>query len=384
MFVSSTSPALLAPRATAARTPSPPTVPSAAPEEQGASGGLPAGDLTATRTLVATSLREDDAISQRSIDLGRDHLALHLFTTRNLATAQQLNVTDGAVVTELAASVAAAYSVDLTIDVSFLGDLTDQVDRLAELDPALLQDFSTAFHSLDGSRASQKELFRATDALFNGLEDELGLDATALDDEAAVIKDGVRGFFRQVRQFDRVVERVADGAAQWVGRQLHKLAGEAVRSAKGSDAAAMQRMRRVDELLGKVGGDNLDAVGKKHLGRLFRQLLQPRHGTGDGRGDDPGRAHEEVDASLVRATDHMANLSHGADALRPPIQALDEALAQAAPVTTSIAVALATHFEAAIRATVTTSAVEPDPSTPAAPAEPGPVAASPSDPPVLT
>jgi len=359
MFVSSTSPTLLAPRATAAIAPSPVTQPSPATEEQGASGDLSATTDTGTATLVATSLREDTTISQRTLDLSRDHLALHFFTTRNLATAQQLDVTDGAVVTELAASVAAAYSVDLTIDVSFLGDLTGQVDRLAELDPALLQDFSTAFHALDGSRAAQKEFLRATDALFNGLEGELGLDSTALDDEAALVKAGVRGFFRRVRQFDRVVERAADGAAQWVGRQLHKLAGETVRSVKGSDAAAMQRMRRVDELLAKVGDDNLDAVGKKHLGKLLRQLLQPPHGTAEGRGDDHDRGQHEVDASLVRATDHMASLRHGVDALRPPIQALDEALAQAAPVTTATAVELATYFEAAIRTTVTTSAADP-------------------------
>jgi hypothetical protein len=349
MFVSSTSATLLAPRPTAAIEPSPVASPSPATEQQGATGDLPVADSTGTSTWVATSLREDNTVSQRVIDLGRDHLALHLFTTRNRSTAQQLNVTDGAVVTELATSVAAAYSVDLTIEVSFLGDLTGQVDRLAELDPALLQDFSAAFHALDGSRAAQKELFRATDALFNGLEEELGLDATTLDDEAAVIKGAVRGFFRRVRQFDRVLERAADGAAQWVGRQLHRLAGETVRSAKGSDSAAMQRMRRVDELLGKVGEDNLDAVGKKHLGRLFRQLLQPWRGTGEGRGDDHGRWQQTVDTSLARATDHMAGLSHRADALRPPIQALDEALARAAPVTTAFVVALATQFEAAIR-----------------------------------
>jgi len=237
--------------------------------------------------------------------------------------------------------------------------LKGQVDRLAELDPTLLQAFSTAFHALDGSRAAQKEFFRATDALFNDLEGELGLDSTALDDEASLVKDAVRGFFRQVRQFDRVVGRAADGAAQWVGRQLHKLAGEAVRSVKGSDAAAMQRMRRVGELLAKVGDDKLDAVGKKHLGKLLRQLLQPPRGMGEGRADDHDRGQHDVDASLVRATDHMAGLRDGADVLRPPIQALDEALAQGGPATTTIAVEVATHFEEAIRATVTTGDLEP-------------------------
>jgi len=369
MFVSSTLPTLLAPRPTSATVPSAgaPTSPPAEP--QGTSAGSPGATDTGAAALLATSLYEDGTVSQRTVDLSGDHLALHLFTTRNLATAQQLSVTDGAVVTELAASVAAAYSVDLSIDVSFLGDLTGQVDRLATLDPALLQDFSNAFHSLDGSRRAQKELFRATDALFNGLEDELGLDATALDDEAAVIKDGVKGFFRKVRQFDRAVQRMADGAAQWVGQQLHTLVGETVRSVKGSDAAAVQRMRRVDELLGKVGEDNLDRVGKKHLGRLFRQLLQRPQGMGEGQGNDHGQPQQAVDASLVRATDQMARLHHGADALRPPIQALDEALTQAAPVTAAIAVELTTQFEAAIRATVTTGAVEP-PAT--APAEPSP------------
>jgi len=72
---------------------------------------------------------------------------------------------------------------------------------------------------------------------------------------------------------------------------------------------------------------------------------------------DPGQ--QGGDASLLRATGHRAALRHGADALRPPIQALDEALAQTAPVTTSTAVALATYFSAAIRTIVTTSAADP-------------------------
>jgi hypothetical protein len=87
--------------------------------------------------LSTTEFRDDTALSQRQLDLGSDHLALHLFTTRILATAQRMSATDGSVVVDLASSVATKYSVGLSIDVSFLSDLAGQIDRLAALDPTL-------------------------------------------------------------------------------------------------------------------------------------------------------------------------------------------------------------------------------------------------------
>ncbi|MGD2064720.1 MAG: hypothetical protein PVF51_14225 [Nitrospirota bacterium] len=303
-------------------------------------------------------------MSQRQFDLAADHLALHLFTSRTLNTAQQLNATDGNVIVDLASSVAAEYTVDLSIDVSFLSDLTGQMDRLAALKPALLHDFSTAFQALDGSKSAQKAFFRATDTLFDGLERELGLNATELDDEAAVIQQSVRGFFRQVRRFDRLLSKATGDAGLPAGQELHRLATETVHAVKESDTIPAQRLRRVNELLAGIGDDARDGFATKHLGHLFKKLLHATTGGRDGSHGTDAPGENRTRSTLARAISHIAGSPGATTLIRGTIHALDDGIARNEPLTATVAVELATQFAVQVEATLTALGTESPIDTP--------------------
>jgi len=67
----------------------------AAQERHPASNPPRLATVAGTMALSTTEFRDDTALSQRQLDLASDHLALHLFTTHILATAQRMSATDG-------------------------------------------------------------------------------------------------------------------------------------------------------------------------------------------------------------------------------------------------------------------------------------------------
>ena len=255
---------------------------------------------------------------------------------------------------------------DLSIEVSFLSDLAGQMDRLASLDPSLLQDFSTAFQALDGRRAAQKAFFRATDTLFDGLEQGLGLNATALDDEAAIVKQGVQRFFQQVQQYDHTLSKISAGSGNQLGQTLHKLAIDTLHAVQQSDATPVQRQRWVQDLLAKIGDDTLDRPAKNHLGHLFKQLL---HGAARGHEGTGGRG-SGVARALAKAVANIAQSPAPAPALRGPIETLGDGISQAEPLTASLSMKLAASFAERIETCVTARPTEmatgvPTPESPA-------------------
>jgi len=215
-----------------------------------------------------------------ALSVGTNGLALHLTAQGGAAAVVERQTSDGSTTTSERRTAAAAYQVDLDLNVAFGAALADQQARLNDLDPKLLNDFTAAFNALDGSKAHQRAFFRATDKLFDGLEKEVGLSSTALDDEAEVVKGAVRDFFHQVKAMDRLVQKTVGGLAE-VADQLAGRATQVVAKVAASDAPPIRRLRQADQLLGDVA---VAGGGRGHLRHLVDRLLA--------RGDEEGKRHE--------------------------------------------------------------------------------------------
>ena len=79
-----------------------------APDQPTADDRQPSASGSTALAVSTTTHRDDSVVTQRQLDLGNDHLALHLFTTRAMSMAQRLTATDGHAVMDLTSSVAAA------------------------------------------------------------------------------------------------------------------------------------------------------------------------------------------------------------------------------------------------------------------------------------
>jgi len=227
--------------------------------------------------------------------MGTNGFALHLTAQGGGAASVERQTSDGSTTTYERRTAAAAYRVDLDLNVAFSAALAGQQARLTELDPKLLEDFTAAFNALDGSKAHQRAFFRATDRLFDGLEKEVGLSATALDDEAEVVKGAVRDFFHQVKAMDRLVRKSVGGVAEVANRLAHQ-AAQVVAKITASNAPPIQRLRQAGQLVADaaVGGG-----ARRHLRHLVDRLLA--------RGDAEGR-RQEVRTRLAAARDALATV----------------------------------------------------------------------------
>ena len=251
---------------------------------------LPTAPATSLFHLAAS--RVATASRSGGLSVADNGLALHLTAQGGAAAAVERQTSDGSSTISERRTAAAAYQVDLDLNVAFSAALADQQARLTELDPKLLEDFTAAFNALDGSKAHQRAFFRATDHLFDGLEKEVGLSATALDDEAEVVKGAVRDFFHQVKAMDRMVRKTVGDVAE-VADRLAGRAAQVVAKVAGSDAPPIQRLRQADRLVGDAA---VADGGRRHLRHLVDRLLA--------RGDKEG-TRQEVGTRLDPARDAL-------------------------------------------------------------------------------
>lgn len=258
-----------------------------------ATATLPLPSTPTTFLFQAAASRMATGSRSGELTIGADGLALHLTAQGGAAAAVELQTGSGANTTRERRTAAAAYQVDLDLNVALSAALAGQQARLFELDPELLDDFTAAFNALDGSKAHQRTFFRATDHLFNALEQEVGLSSTGLDDEAEVVKGAVRDFFHQVKAMDRSVQKAVGGVAE-VADRLASQAAQVVAKVAASDAPPIQRLRQADQLVGDAA---VEGGARRHLRHLVDRLLA--------RGDEEGK-QREVGARLDGAREALA------------------------------------------------------------------------------
>ncbi len=257
---------------------------------------LPA--VPTTSLLQVAASRITTASRSGALQIRDSGLSLHLTARGDAAAAVARRQVGPTTTREEWHTAAAAYQVDLDLNVAFDAALQGERGRLAALDPALLKDFTAAFNALDGSKAHQRAFFRATDRLFDGLEREIGLSPHALDDEAEVVKGAVRAFFRQVKSMQGLVHKTVAGVAR-VADDLARRAAEIVSRVATGDAPAVRRLRQADRL---VEGAPVEGDGRRHLRHLVDRLLA--RGDAEGRGEAVRGRLDRARPTLEHASPH--------------------------------------------------------------------------------